>query len=140
MENIKTTITTPDILKKLIENKIDIINFTYNGCGDDGSVDEPDFFTNEECNDKNFHNHGINFEIQKQRRSILTKEECEHITQHVEAILTTIEDWWNNDGGNGTIDIKTIDGSYKIENNVNYTESTTYNHTGNLYGSSKTTL
>jgi hypothetical protein len=137
MENIETTITMSNVLNKLIENKIDIVVFEYNGSGDDGCVEQPNFFTNEEYNNKHFN---YQHKLLKQRRSILTDEECEFITEHVEGILTKIEDWWNNDGGNGRIDIKTIDGSYEIENNVNYTESNTYTHTGNLYGSSKTTL
>lgn len=43
-----------------------------------------------------------------------------------------IEDWYNNDGGNGTLSIDTKTGEYSIEVNIEYREYTTYNHEGNI--------
>lgn len=36
-----------------------------------------------------------------------------------ENILNTAEDWWNNDGGGGTLYISTLDGSYHGHHYVN---------------------
>ena len=49
-----------------------------------------------------------------------------------EKILDSIEDWWNNDGGYGTLCILVPSGKYDIMNNVRITEVETYQHVGNL--------
>ena len=49
-----------------------------------------------------------------------------------EKILDGIEDWWNNDGGYGTLCILVPSGKYDIMNNVRITEVETYQHVGNL--------
>jgi len=43
-----------------------------------------------------------------------------------------IEDWYNNEGGNGTLSIDTKTGEYSIEVNIEYREYTTYNHEGTI--------
>jgi hypothetical protein len=57
---------------------------------------------------------------------VLTSE----LEDHIYGILNTIEDWWNNDGGYGTILIRLKDLKYKINNNVYYTQTELYNHEG----------
>jgi hypothetical protein len=49
-----------------------------------------------------------------------------------EAILNDIEDWWNNDGGNGTMSIMVPSGKYKINNTIYITESVDFFHEGDL--------
>ena len=49
-----------------------------------------------------------------------------------EKILDSIEDWWNNDGGYGTMCILVPSGKYDVMNNVRITEVETYQHVGNL--------
>ena len=49
-----------------------------------------------------------------------------------EKILDSIEDWWNNDGGYGTMCILVPSGKYDVMNNVRITEVETYQHIGNL--------
>jgi hypothetical protein len=38
-------------------------------------------------------------------------------------VLDKADDWWNNDGGGGTLYISTMDGSYHGHHFVNYTET-----------------
>jgi hypothetical protein len=47
-------------------------------------------------------------------------------------ILDSIEDWYNNDGGDGYVYIIIPSGRYKIENTVYFTSSETYIHEGGL--------
>ena len=43
-----------------------------------------------------------------------------------------IEDWYNNDGGHGTLSIDTKTGEYSIEVHIEYREYTTHNHEGSI--------
>lgn len=47
-------------------------------------------------------------------------------------ILDNLEDWWNNEGGYGTMCIIVPSGKYDIMNNIRITEIETYEHVGNL--------
>lgn len=47
-------------------------------------------------------------------------------------LLDDIEDWWNNDGGYGTLLISIPSGNYKINNSIYTTETEEFIHGGNL--------
>ena len=49
-----------------------------------------------------------------------------------ETILNDIEDWWNNEGGSGTVCILIPSGKYKIMNDIRIVEIQTYYHEGSL--------
>lgn len=49
-----------------------------------------------------------------------------------EKILDDIEDWWNNDGGYGSLAMLIPSGKYNILNNIRYTQVETYAHEGGL--------
>ncbi len=49
-----------------------------------------------------------------------------------EKILNGVEDWWNNDGGYGTMCILVPSGKYDVMNNIRITEVETFEHVGNL--------
>jgi hypothetical protein len=127
-------LTFKEALQKINELGYKYVRFNYNGAGDSGDTDRPDFYkTKEEADcervegcdwNKNF------YELTKRF------QECENfvepIRHKVDAVLVQIEDWWNNDGGFGHIIINTETGEYVIDNNVNYTESENYTHEGKL--------
>jgi hypothetical protein len=46
----------------------------------------------------------------------------------VDKFLDHIEDWWNNEGGDGKGVINIITGEVFIENNINFLTQETYNH------------
>lgn len=50
-----------------------------------------------------------------------------------DTILDTIEDWWNNEGGNGTLSILVPSGEYNVENNIRRVEYDEFFHEGNLF-------
>jgi hypothetical protein len=49
-----------------------------------------------------------------------------------EKILNDIEDWWNNEGGYGSMCILVPSGKYQVENNIRITEVETFEHDGSL--------
>ena len=48
-------------------------------------------------------------------------------------ILDDIEDWWNNEGGNGTLSILVPSGEYHVENNIRKIDYDEFIHEGNLF-------
>jgi len=50
-----------------------------------------------------------------------------------DTILDTIEDWWNNEGGSGTLSILVPSGEYTIENNIRRIDYDEFFHEGNLF-------
>lgn len=48
-------------------------------------------------------------------------------------ILDTIEDWWNNEGGSGTLAILVPSGEYNVENNIRRIDYDEFFHEGNLF-------
>ena len=51
-------------------------------------------------------------------------------------ILDSIEDWWNNEGGYGSMCILVPSGKYQLENNIRITEVETFEHDGSLINKS----
>ena len=49
-----------------------------------------------------------------------------------EKILDSIEDWWNNEGGYGSMCILVPSGKYWVQNNVRTTHVDDYYHVGSL--------
>jgi hypothetical protein len=50
-----------------------------------------------------------------------------------DTILDTIEDWWNNEGGSGTLAILVPSGEYNVENNIIRVDYDEFFHEGNLF-------
>lgn len=50
-----------------------------------------------------------------------------------DTILDTIEDWWNNEGGSGTLAILVPSGEYNVENNIRMVDYKEFVHEGNLF-------
>ena len=48
-------------------------------------------------------------------------------------ILDNIEDWYNNEGGYGTVYIKIPSGEYHVDNKVRLIDYINYKHEGNLF-------
>ena len=127
-------LTLKEALQKINELGYKYIRIAYYGAGDSGDIENPDFYSTADDADHQ-RIEGLDwrkqFEEQTKRRT-LCKEFMKPIQEKVDRILNDIEDWWNNDGGNGHILIETSTGSYSIENNINITEQETYIHEGKL--------
>lgn len=95
----------------IIEVKIE-----YSGGGDSGQIDGIIFITKDGAH----HEDEIPSEV---------KQKIENYSYY---LLDDVEDWYNNDGGWGEIYIDIVNNTYKIDNNVRYTESTHYEHNGEV--------
>jgi hypothetical protein len=54
-----------------------------------------------------------------------------------EMLLNDIEDWWNNDGGFGHVNIDVEAGTYEIQNSIRVTDYEEFTHSGNLFEKNK---
>lgn len=53
-------------------------------------------------------------------------------TEVAYCMLEGIEDWWNNEGGYGTLLVDLEEGSYEIEVNIRITDTEYYSHSGKV--------
>jgi hypothetical protein len=130
----KQELSLKEALNKINELGYKYIRFNYNGAGDSGSTDRPDFYrTKEEATFERLDGCSWNQNYQELTKNF---KECQDFVQplqtKVDKVLTDIEDWWNNDGGFGHIIINTETGEYTIENNINIVDQETYNHEGKI--------
>jgi len=95
------------------------ITVTYEGSGDSGSIEDCLYY---DAEDDEYYRAQIG----------ITDEQHDSIINLVYPMLDDIEDWYNNDGGYGTVTIHLNDFTYSIENNIRVTEIETYNHNGTL--------
>jgi hypothetical protein len=124
------------LLLKLADLGVTGIKIFYSGGGDSGALDDIVYTTKEivDIEDINYlQNFGDEVLYLKDLDSALDQD-IENFAE--EKILNDIEDWWNNDGGYGVMLIAVPSGNYKINNNIYFTETETYNHNGNLINQS----
>ena len=109
----------------LRDKGVEFIKVEYAGGSDSGAIEQYFFYNKsvekvmwEDDNLEHYESEHFNF--------VLTTE----LEDHIYEILNNIEDWWNNDGGYGTILIRLKDLKYKINNNIYYTKTESYSHIG----------
>lgn len=125
------------LLIQLADLGVTGIQIYYEGSGDSGCIDEVLYTT-----DKLPENLEDAFD---KIRSLNTWEEGAKYLRNLdsglssdiesfseEKILGYVEDWWNNEGGYGTMCILVPSGKYDIMNNIRITEVETFEHVGNL--------
>ena len=125
------------LLFKLKDLGISYIQAYYEGSGDSGAIDDILYVDNKkaieesvdfhELSTDNYISHrscGIDFEIDKNLDN--------DIEDLVYGLTEDIEDWYNNDGGFGTVNINVSTGEYIINNNVRYTQTHFYGHSGSI--------
>jgi len=125
------------LLLQLADLGVTGIRIYYEGGGDDGSIESITYttgraadYTDEEMFEiiKDVYYLNSENDLSVLNNELSRKlEEFAHCT-----ILDNIEDWWNNDGGYGTLCILIPSGKYVIENNVKYSEFHNYIHTSDL--------
>ena len=133
-----TELEMTGLLIELANEGITGIKVHYAGSGDSGSI-ERIAYTKEKLNADddedayteiaNLHLYGAELNSLELLSSSLYSRLQDFLYQNV---LDNIEDWYNNDGGDGYVYIMIPSGKYKIENTVYYTSSETYVHEGGL--------
>jgi hypothetical protein len=125
------------LLFELKDLGIAYIQASYEGAGDSGAIEEILYVDNKIAieEDLDFHklsadsyisyrDYGIDFEIDSSLDSL--------IEDLIYGLLENVEDWYNNDGGFGTVNINISTGEYSINNMVRYTETRFYGHSGSI--------
>jgi len=124
-------------LVRLADLGITGIKVTYEGSGDSGAIEnivytaeklresEEDAF--EDLNDIDVWGKDV-WELRDLDSGL--HSDIENFVE--DKLLQDIEDWWNNDGGYGTVCILVPSGKYKIVNDIRVTEIETFYHEGTL--------
>ena len=125
------------LLIQLADLGVTGIQISYEGSGDSGCIDEVLYTTdklpeNEEDAFDKIRSLNTWDEDAKHLRNLDSGLSSDIESFAEEKILDSIEDWWNNDGGYGTLCILVPSGKYDVMNNIRITEVETYEHVGNL--------
>ena len=124
------------LLLQLADLGVTGIKIIYSGGGDSGAIDEIIYTTEEVTFLEDLENLDQYSENVLNLRDLSTSFYSDIEDFATSKILDNIEDWWNNEGGYGTVLIAIPSGNYKINNNIYFTETETYNHNGNLINQS----
>jgi hypothetical protein len=125
------------LLIQLADLGVTGVQIYYEGSGDSGCIDQVLYTTDKLPEDEeNAFNkiRSLNSweEDAKYLRNLDSGLSSDIENFATEKILDDLEDWWNNDGGYGTMCILVPSGKYDVMNSVRYTEVNTYTHVGNL--------
>ena len=124
------------LLLQLADLGVTGIKIIYSGGGDSGAIDEIIYTTEKVTNFEDLENLDQYSENVLNLRDLSTSLYSDIEDFATSKLLDNIEDWWNNEGGYGTVLIAIPSGNYKINNNIYFTETETYNHNGNLINQS----
>lgn len=97
-------------LFKLKDQNISKIVFEYEGSGDDGAIDDICYF---DSLDRIIDISLLDDDIVNEINDIQ-----EILEEKVDDILENVSDWYNNEGGHGTVTIYTDTGNYEVNNNI----------------------
>ena len=123
------------LLLQLADLGVTGIKIIYSGGGDSGAIDNI-IYTREEVpledlDDLEAYSENV-LNLEDLSTSIYSDlEEFAH-----NKLLDDIEDWWNNEGGYGTLLISIPSGNYKINNNIYISNTEEFIHNGNLINQS----
>ena len=125
------------LLIQLADLGVTGIQIYYEGSGDSGCIDEVLYTTDklpENLEDAFDKIRSLNSwdEDAKYLRNLDSGLSSDIESFAEEKILDSIEDWWNNEGGYGTMCILVPSGKYDVDNNIRITEIETFEHVGNL--------
>ena len=120
------------LLFKLADLGITGVKVKYDGGGDSGSIVWIGY-TTEKCNTPEDINDNVNDWNNDSNLAELDSSAYSLIENFAEeTILNDIEDWWNNEGGFGSLCICVPSGKYIINNHIRITETEDYFHDGDL--------
>ena len=124
------------LLLKLADIGITGIKVHYAGSGDSGAI-ENIVYTTEELDEDEVDAFNeldtLNIWSNENNLSVLNSELNDLVKNFVlEKLLDDIEDWWNNDGGEGEVLILVPSGKYQINNRIYITHTKDFQHDGSL--------
>jgi hypothetical protein len=106
------------------------IRISYEGSGDSGCIDGLLYTEEKDVSIEDVQN----LPWDSKNLNNLSSELASNIENFAHAqILDDIEDWWNNEGGSGTLAILVPSGEYNVQNNIRVINYEEYFHEGNLF-------
>lgn len=133
-----TEIDMTGLLLKLADHGVTGIKVTYEGGGDSGAIENVVYTTDPlGTNESNAFDliSGLDnwsSEPGHDLRDLDSGIDADIRSFAESQILDSIEDWWNNEGGQGDLLIIIPSGKYRINNYINVTTTEDYFHEGNL--------
>jgi hypothetical protein len=124
------------LLLQLADLGVTGIKIFYSGGGDSGAIDDIIYTTEEVTFLEDLENLDQYGENVLNLRDLSTSLYSDIEDFATSKLLDNVEDWWNNEGGYGTVLITIPSGNYKINNHIYFTNTETYNHDGNLINQS----
>ena len=117
------------ILIGLVNAGIKKVRVYYEGSGDSGCIDQIKCTTDPNITFDDLENWDFGDDLQVLNSSLhsLVAEFVE------EELLNDIEDWWNDEGGSGVVQIDVEKGTYVIHNSIRITNYEEYTHKGKLF-------
>jgi len=132
-----TELEMTGLLLKLADLGVTGIKVHYAGSGDSGAIENVVYTAEKLSNitDEAF-DEIYDLDVWGNDRNDLNDlntELCSEVDSFViDKLLNDIEDWWNNDGGEGTVCIIVPSGKYKINNQIYITTAEEFIHSGEL--------
>ena len=106
------------------------IRISYEGGGDSGCIEDMMYTEEKDVSIEDVQN----LPWDSKNLNNLSSELASNIENFAHAqILDDIEDWWNNEGGSGTLAILVPSGEYNVQNNIRVINYEEYFHEGNLF-------
>ena len=124
------------LLLQLADLGVTGIKIIYSGGGDSGAIDDIIYTTEEVTFLEDLENLDQYGENVLNLRDLSTSLYSDIEDFATSKLLDNVEDWWNNEGGYGTVLITIPSGNYTINNHIYFTNTETYNHDGNLINQS----
>jgi hypothetical protein len=124
------------LLLQLADLGVTGIKIIYSGGGDSGAIDDIIYTTEEVTNLEDLDDLDPYSENVLNLRDLSTSLYSDIEDFATSKLLDEIEDWWNNEGGYGTVLIAIPSGDYTINNNIYISNTEEYIHNGNLINQS----
>lgn len=122
------------IMIGLVNAGIKKVCVSYDGGGDSGAIEAIKISTNSDTDFDDLQgwtSDATDLNDYNSELYTLLEDYCQ------EMLLNDIEDWWNNDGGFGHVNIDVEEGTYEIQNSIRVTDYEEFIHTGNLFEKNK---
>ena len=124
------------LLLQLADLGVTGIKVIYSGGGDSGAIDDIIYTTEEVTSLQDLDDLDPYSENVLNLRDLSTSFYSDIEDFAASKLLDEIEDWWNNEGGYGTVLISIPSGNYKINNSIYISNTEEYTHNGNLINQS----
>ena len=124
------------LLLQLADLGVTGIKIIYSGGGDSGAIDDIIYTTEEVTSLQDLDDLDPYSMNVLNLRDLSTSFYSDIEDFATSKLLDEIEDWWNNEGGYGTVLIAIPSGNYKINNSIYISNTEEYTHNGNLINQS----